>query len=97
MEYTPFIKVLANDVEVSPYSINENVNLYDKTDICGANVFYGSNNTIIFVLNSKYTCEIKLLVTKAIAGSMRFNTIEDLFDSSKFIDNICSYLGIATN
>ena len=29
MEYTPFIKVLANDVEVAPFREDENVNLFD--------------------------------------------------------------------
>ena len=34
--------------------------LFDYKDTGGANIYYKYNNTIIFVINSKDNCEIKL-------------------------------------
>jgi len=72
--------------------------LLKGTEGCGTNIYYGSNQTIEFVVNSEDDCDVYVELTNAVKGTVRYDMdIEEFFaqdGETAFIDNIANILNI---
>jgi hypothetical protein len=70
-----------------------------NSDGCGANIYFGVDQTVQFKLTGASDCVLKTEVTNAIKGSMRYDiNIDDFFSQdgpTKFIDRIVMVLGLS--
>ena len=92
------IQVLVNGKIISPYVLSENVDLFSKTDICGANNFNPDNRTVEFVVNRKSDCIVRVRYVDSVKVNMRLSTtLEEFYQNNgvaSFIDKMTSFLGI---
>lgn len=70
-----------------------------NTSICGSNKYFYQNYTIHFVVTADKLCQVRVSLTNSIQLNARIDmNISDFFSmdgKTKFIDRICSVLGIA--
>jgi hypothetical protein len=95
------IQVLVDGKIIAPYVLSENVDLFLKTNICGANNFNPDNRTIEFVVNRNPNCIVRVRYIDAVKVNMRLTTtLEEFYQNNgvaSFIDKLTSFLGIETS
>lgn len=92
------IQVLVDGKIISPYVLSDNVDLFSKTSICGANIFNPDNRTIEFVVNRSPKCIVRVRYIDAVKVNMRLTTtLEEFYQNNgvaSFIDKMTAFLGI---
>jgi hypothetical protein len=100
-EVSNSIQVLVDGKIISPYVLSENVDLFTKTNICGANNFNPDNRTIEFVVNRNPNCMVRVRYIDSVKVNMRLTTtLEEFYQNNgvaSFIDKMTSFLGIETS
>lgn len=95
------IRVTAKNNVVKTYRVDEAVDLHTKKDTCGAHTYFYQNNTVHFVVNGDYDCDVKVELVNSVQVTARFSTTVPDFIAdngvSRFIDRICAFLGISTD
>lgn len=92
------IRVQAGGKTIHPISIQEiNQEKIDPT-VCGSNIFFYENYTILFAVNGDLNCKVRVSMTNSIKLTVRFDiNIDDFFANdgkTLFIDRMCAMLKI---
>jgi hypothetical protein len=90
------ISVLVNQTaKVDPILSNSAEDVSNRSNVCGANKYFKSNNTIAFVVNSR-NCEVRIRVSSSLSVVTTLATNLKDFEANggvnKFIEKMSSFL-----